>query len=195
MPNARCSVGKVPHESRNRKASFNASKEARPSSQALTSIVIGGCSHYPQTTDLEAPRSRPQFEPLLGAMRRRCHSRLVIGQPDTAFFDQICLFRTLSSTVSDQPGRLSQDNRINVNAKLSSSPNVHEVVYYHVAHSIQAHTSLPAFGIQDTVQRRNDNEHTDQWRLEQHTSTSQYGRNTSRSCIYRKDTCHTGRGR
>lgn len=99
-------------------------------------------------------------------MRRRCHSRLVIGQPDTAFFDQICLFRTLSSTVSDQPGRLSQDNRINVNAKLSSSLNVHEVVYYHVAHSIQAHTSLSAFGTQDTVQRRNDNEHTDQWRLE-----------------------------
>lgn len=25
-------------------------------------------------------------------MRRRCHSRLVIGQLDTAFFDQICLF-------------------------------------------------------------------------------------------------------
>lgn len=55
MPNARCSVGKVPHESRNRKASFNASKEVRPSSEALTSLVIRGCSHYPQTTDLEAP--------------------------------------------------------------------------------------------------------------------------------------------
>ena len=109
-------------------------------------------------------------------------------------FDQIwnTLFPNISRLVFFV---IRKYNRIGIDASFTTSPIKHQNLLYQFEQLIQDESTFPTFHSHSASNSGDDNGSTRQWRLEQYRSFAQHSRNTSRSCVPRKDPCHIRRRR